>query len=235
MRLASLVPLKILLRFGKELFLIESLLFGVAGFLDGAPEDEWHAALQKEFLHMKKKFPALRTMNKCEWRFLRMHPHNFPTLRIAQFAAMISCAPELISDHLPEDLPEIREAFSKIRPSLYWEQHYRFGVFASGQPVAVPGRKFFELYMINVRVPLALAGAEHFNEPGLKEKAVGLLHGIAAEKNSVVRLFSEVGIKPASAFESQGLLHQYKRLCVNRKCMQCEVGLDILGRPRNLY
>jgi len=234
MRLASLVPLKILLRFGKEIFPIESLLFGVAGFLDGAPEDEWHAALQKEFLHMKKKFSALRTMNKCEWKFLRMHPHNFPTLRIAQFAALISCAPELISDHLPEDLSEIRKAFSRIRPSLYWEQHFRFGVAASGQPMAVPGTKFFELFMINVRVPLALAGAVHFNEPGLKEKAVGLLHGIAAEKNSVVRLFSDVGIKPASAFESQGLLHQYQRLCANRKCMECEVGLDILGRPRNL-
>jgi len=234
MRLAELFPLKILLRIGEDLPCIEALLFGVAGFLDGAPEDDWHAGLQKEFNHMKKKFPALRTMKKCEWKFLRMRPHNFPTLRIAQFAALIRYAPELISDHLPESLSEIRQAVSRIRPSFYWERHYRFGVAASGQPVAVPGKNFYELYMINVRIPMTLAGAAYFNEPGLKEKAVGLLHEIAPEKNSVVRLFSEAGIKPASAFETQGLLHQYHRLCVNRKCMQCEVGLDILGRPRNL-
>lgn len=233
LRLSGLVPLKLLLRFGQNLFSIEALLFGVAGFLDGQPLDDWHTALQKEFSHMKVRFSLQRTMNKSEWKFLRMRPHNFPTFRIAQFAALVCQSPELITDSFPENSSEILKSLSIIRPSTYWEDHYRFGAKASGRPVTVPGNSFFERYMINVRIPLSLVYAVYFNEPGLKEKAVGLLQGIAAEKNSVVGLFSEAGITPSSAFESQGLLYQYQRFCISRKCLQCEIGLNLLDRRRS--
>lgn len=234
MRLAGLIPLRVLIRAGTNLLMVEALLFGVAGFLDGPPEDERHEALQKEFLHLKSKFPKMNTMKKSEWKFLRMRPHNFPTLRIAQFAALICQAPELISDQYPSDTSEIRKSVSRIHPSEYWETHYRFGQEAPKRQFAMPGKYFFEKYMINVRIPLILAAATYFNEPALKEKAVGLMHELAPEKNSIMRMFSDAGIKPASAFESQGLLHQYHRFCVTHKCLHCEVGLDILGRPANL-
>ena len=71
-----------------NLFQLESLLFGQAGLLENSFEDTYPNQLKKEYEFLRKKY-ALTPIHGVSWLFLRMRPANFPTIQIAQFAALI--------------------------------------------------------------------------------------------------------------------------------------------------
>ena len=87
--LAMSLPLLILAKHKNNLFQIESLLFGQAGFLNEImPNELYYVKLQKEYIFLKKKY-QLKAIEKHQWKFLRLRPSNFPTIRISQFANLI--------------------------------------------------------------------------------------------------------------------------------------------------
>ena len=71
-----------------NLLQIEALLFGQAGFLNNKHPDKYVESLSREHRFLAGKF-QLQAMNNSLWKFARMHPRNFPSVRIAQFAALI--------------------------------------------------------------------------------------------------------------------------------------------------
>ena len=80
------LPYSIILRHRSNLFQLEALLFGVAGFLEDTFEDEYPNRLKEEYYFLQKKYD-LKTMSVHNWQFLRMRPAGFPTIRLAQFAS----------------------------------------------------------------------------------------------------------------------------------------------------
>jgi hypothetical protein len=49
-----------------------------------------------EYVFLSKKYNLEgKELNKSEWKFLRLRPANFPTLRLAQFATLINQSPKL--------------------------------------------------------------------------------------------------------------------------------------------
>ena len=65
---------------------IEAILFGTAGFLEDQ-SDAYALELQARFLHLKAKH-QIQEMESVNWKFLRMRPSHFPTMRIAQIATL---------------------------------------------------------------------------------------------------------------------------------------------------
>lgn len=224
LRLAQLTPLKILMKVSSDVFQTEALLFGMAGFLEDEPADQWQRALKKEFNHLRIKFQLHPPMDVSEWKFLRMRPPNFPTIRIAQFAAFVSRLEEW------GQLEKLEEILSDLQTSLYWSEHFVFGKPTLLRQDTAPGKDFNHLLVVNVWVPVMLARAMYMNHPELKAEAVRLLHSLPPEKNAVTRWFSDAGITPANAFETQGLLFQHRNGCLQKRCLDCEVGMKILGR-----
>ncbi len=64
------------------------------------------------------------------------------------------------------------------------------------------------------------------------DRAIRLLESIKPENNSIIREFSEAGIMPRHAFDSQALIQLRKEYCDTRKCLYCRIGHRLLSSPR---
>jgi hypothetical protein len=100
--LARATPLKVLAKHKNSLLQIEALLFGGAGFLDEKFCDDYPNQLKKEYSFLKKKY-GLTSIKKHTWKFLRLRPANFPTIRIAQFAWLIYQSSHLFSQVIEQE------------------------------------------------------------------------------------------------------------------------------------
>lgn len=88
-QLAKSVSYKIIEKHAGSLLHTEALLFGQGGFLNELlPYDDYFLKLQKEYRFMAQKY-GLKPIQYHLWKFLRLRPGNFPTIRIAQLASVI--------------------------------------------------------------------------------------------------------------------------------------------------
>ena len=71
------------------------MFFGTAGMLEeglfkDALADEYYRSLIKEYRILSAKY-SLQPIHGWLWKFSRLRPANFPTIRISQLAAMLVC------------------------------------------------------------------------------------------------------------------------------------------------
>src|SRR5690606_32725699 len=96
-KLSEAGPLNIMKKQSK-LIQLEALFFGQAGFLDGQPSDVYHEQLMREYEFLCRKYNLTKTMlERHLWCYLRLWPAYFPSLRIAQFAALLHKLPYIFS------------------------------------------------------------------------------------------------------------------------------------------
>src|SRR5512145_1759499 len=105
--LASNLPFKIIRKHSDSIFQIEALLFGAAGMLDEglfreALSDEYYRSLSREFKILSVKY-SLQPLHGWIWKFSRLRPVNFPTIRISQLAHMLSVSGGLFSRVMDSD------------------------------------------------------------------------------------------------------------------------------------
>mgnify|MGYP003331558633 CR=1 FL=1 len=104
---------------------IEALLFGQAGFLINDFNDEYPNQLKKEYLFLKKKY-NIEPINSSLWKFLRLRPANFPTIRIAQLASLAPGLSELMNILRQVDNVKTLKSFFETEVNNYWNSHYVF-------------------------------------------------------------------------------------------------------------
>ncbi len=225
--LAKSLPVKYLLKHKNDLTQIEALLFGQAGFLnDIYKEDEYYRHLKKEYRYLQRKF-MLNPLSNSIWRFLRLRPRNFPTIRIAQFAALIYRSNGLFSRIIScESIPQLKQNF-EIKTSGYWNNHYIFGKESEEKPKYI-GKHAFQTIVINTIVPVLFAYARYNGREELKEKALKFLTEIPAENNCIIRKWAKLGIISKNAFYSQALLQLKNEYCNFKKCLKCRIGSKII-------
>ncbi|MBT8218513.1 MAG: DUF2851 family protein, partial [Bacteroidia bacterium] len=86
--LASSISLKTLLRYKHSHIDIESLLFGQAGMLNDTFQDQYPNKMKTAYRTLRVKH-SLDPINPDLWKFMRLRPANFPTIRLAQLAQLI--------------------------------------------------------------------------------------------------------------------------------------------------
>ncbi|RUT72968.1 DUF2851 family protein [Ancylomarina longa] len=222
-QLARSIPLKFMARQKNSLLQIEAFLFGQAGLLN-KPDctDEYYQKLVSEYRFLSGKY-KLQSLPAERWKWLRLRPANFPTIRIAQFAALIYKSNALFSQILENpNYNAIAKAF-EIEASKYWKDHYQFGI-KSKVKVKNLGRSALDGIIINSIVPvLFLYGSVNGNQQ-IKDKACELLDEVGVENNSVTKKWKECGIEMKSAYHSQALLQLKSEYCDKFRCLQCEFG-----------
>lgn len=228
LQLAKSLPYKIVQKHRHNLVQLEALLFGQAGFLVAKNKDEYITKLFDEYQFLSTKYSLQPSqMNVAQWKFLRLRPSNFPTLRIAQFASLLY-AHENIFSHLIEAMaPKEWEKFFEITPSAYWQTHYRLGKKAAGL-VYNFGDDSSHVVIINSVVPLLVAYGKAKDDWSLVDKAVNILQHLPTEKNKILRLWKEVGYSSKTAGDSQGMIELYQGFCQQRQCLNCAIGSAIL-------
>ncbi|MDX1903713.1 MAG: DUF2851 family protein [Thermonemataceae bacterium] len=232
LRLAEQLPLKILLKHSTDLLQMEALIFGQAGFLedDTEVEDEYFVRLQKEYRFLKAKY-ELHSLKSSEWNFAKLRPANFPTLRLAQFAQIIHQHINLFSVFLYAEQYKTLEKILLVEPSDYWKTHVVFGKTSKGVFYKL-GKVSFENIVINMLVPLLVLYAQKNNKQDAMDKALRFLQAIKAEENYITREWQELGIKAQHAADSQALIEQYNYFCMEKKCLSCVIGAEILKNKK---
>ncbi|MDF7810991.1 DUF2851 family protein [Hymenobacter sp. YC55] len=230
-RLAKALPLTIIRRHRHDLLQLEAMVFGQAGFLEEnetAAKDEYITALHREFNFLRHKYSLHGTaLAAHEWNFLRLRPANFPTVRLAQLAAILHARPALFDAMLTAaDLPTLTKFF-QVPTSAYWREHYRPGVAGK---VPGLGKSSIHLLVANVVVPLRVAYARHTGQIELVESALALLSLLPAEHNHITDDYAGLGFQHRSSADSQGLLALHRAYCAPRRCLQCAVGSRIMQR-----
>jgi hypothetical protein len=225
--LAQSLPLKILHKHADSLLQLEALLFGQAGLIPSHSEDAYVQSLQREYQFLKHKYTLESPVTGSQWKFLRLRPANFPTLRIAQVAALLHQKKFLFSSLLSLQKPEEILSLMEVKPSAYWHEHYHFG--KSSKHEGNLGKDSQHNILINSVVPLLTAYAEIRNEQEYIERAVSLLEVMPPEDNKITRLWKDsMGLPINNAFDSQACLELYNRFCSERKCLMCPVGVALL-------
>lgn len=227
-QLARTLPLKYLLQHKNQSFQIEALLFGQAGLLNSELfGDAYFLGLKKEYEFFSKKF-NLRPMEGHAWKFMRMRPVNFPTIRIAQFAGLIHHSPGNLFSRCMEakNLKHLMEIFD-FQVSSYWQNHYRFNKESVAKPKNI-GQDAKYSILINTIIPFLFMYGERRGDNELKDRSVEFLEQIPAEKNSLIERWAAAGIQSDNAFYSQSLIQLKNSYCKFKKCLNCEIGNQII-------
>jgi len=224
---ARSLPQSILVRHHDSLFQIEALLFGQAGLLgDELFGDQYYLDLRKEYYFLAMKY-GLKPVAGHLWKFMRMHPGNFPTIRLSQFAALIHRSRGLFAAVMEAaNLDELRQLFL-VSASDYWNDHYTFNKPSVSKP-KVFGDQIFSLMIINVVVPFYFLYGESQNKLILKDRALEILEQLPAERNSLINRWNEAGVVASNALESQALIQLQRNYCEPRRCLDCTIGHKII-------
>ncbi|SHF65830.1 Protein of unknown function [Mariniphaga anaerophila] len=222
--LAKAVPANILGKHKNSIFQLEALLFGASGLLnDELLGDDYFVKLRNEFGFLYKKYD-LKPVEAHLWKFMRLRPGNFPTVRISQLAALVHESHGLFSKILEtENIDQLKTLF-RVQASSYWNTHFRFNKPSSRAHSTSLGESSINTIIINVVVPFLFVYGEKQNQHHLKNRALDFLEKLPPENNSIVKRWGELGIVARSAFESQALLQLKNVHCNNKKCLTCPIG-----------
>lgn len=134
--------------------------------------------------------------------FLRMRPAAFPNARLQQLAGLI----------------------------------YRYGDFwplvMHAQNIKQLKAVFQDNIIINAIVPLITAYGHFYRQEEHIQKAMDYLLQVSAEKNSITRSFTSLGVTNKNAADSQALIELKKEYCDKRRCLDCAIGNAILKKNR---
>lgn len=229
-RLARSLPLIFIQKHADSLFQIEALLFGQAGLLADVldSDDIYSKQLAKEYAFLRNKF-GLTPMPAESWRFFRLRPANFPHKRIALLAQILHGGFQLFTAICEtKEEKKIKALFNRTLTG-YWSEHYLFGHPSSHSSCCL-SNSALDIILINTVTPLLYAYGIKTSGEEYCERAMELLEGIKPEQNSIVRHFSEVGVRANSALESQALIQLHRAYCEPKKCLFCRIGHKILSR-----
>ncbi|MBS1502821.1 MAG: DUF2851 family protein [Bacteroidetes bacterium] len=225
--LARSVPQLTLAKHKDNALQIEALIFGQAGMLGEDFKDDYPKRLKEEYDFLQKKY-GLNPIEKHLWKFMRLRPQNFPTIRLAQFAALIVKSNHLFSKVLDfKDVTQLKKLFDGLDANPYWEKHYRFDAESKPSSKSL-GQSSVDILLLNTFVLFLFSYGKHNQQEYYINRSLKLLEQLPAEDNHIVTNFGALGIKVGTAFDSQALLELKNSYCSYKKCLQCGVGNKIL-------
>lgn len=225
--LAKQLPVNLLLKHADNLLQVEALLFGMSGLLEDQFEDTYACELQNEFQFLKTKY-SLIPLKKEIFKFSKLRPANFPTLRLAQFAMLIHTRYKmLISPHLYVRHYDWRNAL-QINLTGYWQHHYTF----HGKKIEMNlnfGKQSAENVIVNTVAPFFFFWSKKLAKSAYSDISLHLLESCMAEKNSKTKLFEDKVGLVTSAAQTQAIVNLYDNYCRFKKCLRCGIAAGILN------
>lgn len=207
-------------------FILESLFHGQAGFLQSNFEEDYPKALKKEYAYIQHKY-RLEPLSPRVWKFFRLRPSSFPTIRMAQFSSFNLKHQGLFSYIMEaRSIKDLYALFDLEIPD-YWEDHYVFDKVSERQTKSI-GTDFKNVIIMNALLPFIFVYGRSRKETIYSEFAIELMSQMPAENNKVIRNWSKLGLKPRNAVESQALLQLKNQYCSQSRCLQCAIGHQLM-------
>lgn len=222
--LARALPVKLLQKLGGKPFASEALIFGMAGMLTAKTRDEYQRSLFGEWEYQKATH-FLKTQH-LPFRFFRMRPAAFPTIRLSQLASVVRLFPVLSELLLTSMFDKLLHC--NIQASDYWKTHSRFGVLTPPKSGTL-GIGTARSLIINTLVPMSWLYYNIKGRTGVEWFIAERLMALPAEDNLMLRHFAQEGIVAKHAMHSQGLIELKKKYCAAFRCLECRAGKEMVG------
>jgi hypothetical protein len=234
--IARSIPYALLMRLRTEPVSLEALLLGQAGLLNNSkrPEgtrkaqgenaetdDGYPGLLRKEYAHLRLKYTL--SPAPLPLLFLRMRPAHFPVIRLSQLGALFSRQGSWCALIREARWPGELDVLLSVHASPYWEGHYTMGK-PSPFRVKALGEGMKRSLITNSFIPLLYAYGCLRGERVMREKALGWLRVMPAEKNAIITKWRNLGITAGSALDTQGLLELKGSYCGPKRCLDCAAG-----------
>lgn len=207
---------------------IEALLFGNAGLLSPHFKDNYPQMLLKEYQFLTRKY-NLESLETAIWKFMRLRPAAFPTIRIAQLASLVNTKRGVFMYFLEEE--NLEKVISKLQssPAEYWQNHYTFDTQVNNKS-AILGVSTVHSVVINALIPVLFAFGKTRGNQLHCDKALHWLEQLPAENNKTTRKFKHQSILIESAQHSQAILQLYNNYCTFKRCLSCGIGNKLLTK-----
>ncbi|HLT52962.1 MAG TPA: DUF2851 family protein, partial [Flavobacteriaceae bacterium] len=209
---------------------LEALLLGQAGLLEVTNEDTYYQLLQKEYNYSVHKF-KLSNNSVLPVQFFRLRPANFPTVRLAQLAALYHNYPNLFAQLITIRSKTEAYKYFQVKVSTYWETHVNFSspTKKSSKKLSKP---FIDLLLINTVLPLQYAYAKYQGKSAT-DSILKLAQDLAPESNVIISKFDSLRPVAHSALQTQALLQLKTEYCNKQKCLDCALGNSYLKSSAN--
>jgi hypothetical protein len=165
-------------------------------------------------------------MSATWWKFMRLRPANFPSLRIGQLSALLFQRKHFFQSIIKSSEFDAAKFF-EIEPSEFWCNHYHFNKTTKSELIGL-GEMSQRILSINVAAVLLVAYGRNTNNESYIGKAINFLESKEPEVNSITKRWNDLGIKLLNASESQGAIELFNNYCGKRRCLQCNIGSKIL-------
>ncbi|WP_339611605.1 DUF2851 family protein [uncultured Planktosalinus sp.] len=206
---------------------LEGLLFGQAGLLNIQNEVPYEKLLKKEYDFLKKKF-KLENSQVAPVQFFRLRPVNFPTIRLAQLAAVYSRNKQLFSKIISVKTKEEIYTLFEVSASGFWDTHFHFSSVSAPRKKRLT-KSFIDLLIINTIVPLVFCYRKYTGKE-IPDALIILINSLKKEENTIVSRFNDLKPLAESALHSQALIELKTNYCDKKKCLQCAVGNYLLQK-----
>ena len=228
LQMAASLPLHILAKHKNQMNTLEALLLGQCSLLEDEFENEYAKMLQREYRFLRKKY-GLKNIAP-QPAFLRMRPQNFPTIRLAQLAALVYQSNHLFSKIKETDSYNALKSMLSVKANDYWNNHFTLKDDVHDTQPKQTGKPMIDIIIINTIVPIVFTYGKIMGQEKYKDKALQWLSEIKSEQNNIITQWQNAGVACHSAFDSQALLELKNNYCDHKKCLDCAVGNGILKR-----
>jgi hypothetical protein len=225
LNMAKSIPFSVIRKASFAIEILETLFFGQANMLESSFQDCYPNKLQNDYNYLCHKYTISKSVfDKVE--FFKHRPDNFPTIRLAELAALYHKEHNLFSKIVNvSSISEIYTLF-QIEVSDYWETHYNFDKKSVAKKKKM-SHAFIDLIVMNTILPIRFAFEQSLNKE-YSQEILELITALPPEKNIIIDKFASIGILAENAFQSQSLLQLKKEYCDAKKCLQCAVGAFLL-------
>ena len=227
LKVAKSITFSIIRKEALEITYLEALLFGQANLIPLDGEENYPKDLKSWYDYIALKY-KLDKPTIAPIQFFKHRPDNFPTIRLAQLAMVYHLQRNLFSKIIEaKSIQDVYKIFD-VSVSNYWKSHYNFDKVSSKKEKTL-SKSFIDLLIINTIIPIQFAFSQNQGKDS-SEFLIDLISNIPAEKNTIIEKFTTFGIKSNNAFQTQSLLQLKNEYCIQKKCLQCAVGLELLKK-----
>lgn len=226
--LAKSLPLGYIAKQKDNLLQVEALLFGQADLLPPESTDDYSETLKTEYSFLKRKFSLQPLCKSSMWKFAKMYPSGFPTIRIAQFAVLLYQSSSLLSKILHAKTIEELTLLFTVKGSDYWKSHYQFGKPSSNPSDKTLGKSAVYSLLINTVLPFIYAYSQWDNNQLLQTKVIEFYESLPLENNKITRKYTCLRPDFSNALHSQSLIQLHNKYCNLKQCLHCGIGLHLI-------
>ena len=221
--MATTIPLSVIAHHRDHIEQLEALLLGQAGFLNGIkPTCKEEEVWIREYSFLNSKF-SLSTPSGPQFKMARMRPASFPTMRIAQTAAILHSHDHLLRHVLEcDDIKALRLIF-QCRTTDYWHTHYSIGHTTTHHSSSLSSSSI-DILIVNTVAPFLFLYGRSTSDYDLQERATDLLRQLPPEHNNITAQYIAAGLECRNAYDSQALLRLSRHYCQRHDCLRCYIG-----------